>query len=101
MVIAVLRTRLRADADLAAYQELGAQMDALVRRMPGFVSVNDYAGTDGDKLSLVCFETQTALAAWREHPEHRVAQERGKTAFFAAYDVRICEVVRAYGFPAP
>ena len=34
MVIVVSRTQLRADADVAHYEQVGARMDELVRAMP-------------------------------------------------------------------
>jgi heme-degrading monooxygenase HmoA len=98
MVIVLIRTALREPVDLAAYEQTGARMDALVRTIPGFVSVKDYVAEDGERISMVCFESQQALAAWREHPEHVIAQRAGKTQFYASYDIRVCEVVRAYDF---
>ena len=47
------------------------------------------------------FESLEALRAWREHPEHLVAQARGRSEFFASYQVEVCEVVRAYDFTYP
>jgi heme-degrading monooxygenase HmoA len=98
MVIALIRTQLRADADLAAYNELGARMSELVQRIPGFVSVRSYRADDGDEISLIRFASAEALQAWREHPEHRATQGRGRDEFYAVYDVEICEVTRAYDF---
>jgi heme-degrading monooxygenase HmoA len=100
MVIVVIRTQLRDDADRAAYGEAGARMDALVRTLPGFVSATDYASADGDHISLVTFHSAEALLAWRNHPEHVEVQRLGKEQFYASYTVQVCEVVRSYGFPA-
>jgi heme-degrading monooxygenase HmoA len=49
-------------------------------------------------ISIIRFESAEALRRWREQPEHREAQRRGKEEFFAAYDVEVCEVTRAYDF---
>jgi heme-degrading monooxygenase HmoA len=101
MVIVVIRTRLRADADVAHYEQIGTRMDALVRAIPGFVSAKDFAAPDGDAISLVTFESAAALAAWRNLPEHLEAQRLGRERFYASYAVQVCEVVRAYDFTAP
>lgn len=101
MVITVIRTQLRADADVAHYEQVGARMDALVRAMPGFVSAKDFSAADGDGVLLVTFASAAELAAWRNLPEHLEAQRLGREQFYASYSVQVCEVVRAYSFPAP
>ncbi len=98
MVIVLIRTALRSDADVAAYDQLNARMDALVQGIPGFVSAKGYRSDDGDQISIVRFESAEALRRWRELPEHVEAQRRGKQEFYAAYDVEVCEVTRAYDF---
>lgn len=99
MVIALIRTTLRADADAAAYDALNARMFALVQEMPGFLGASGFASPDDGEISLIRFASLEALRAWKEHPEHLVAQARGKAEFYTAYTIEICEVVRAYSFP--
>lgn len=99
MVIVVIRTQLRADADVAHYEQVGARMDELVRAMPGFVAAKDFRAEDGDQISLVTFAGMAGLLAWRNLPEHVEAQRLGRETFYASYAVQVCEVVRAYGFP--
>ena len=99
MVIVLVRTELRADADVAAYDALGARMYEIVSAMPGFVGIQELASPEGDKVSLIRFASLEALRAWREEPEHVAAQARGKAEFYASYDIEVCEVVRAYGGP--
>jgi len=98
MVIVLIRTVLRRDVDAPAYEQLNARMEALVKDIPGFVSAKSYRSDDGDELSMIRFASAEALRRWREHPEHREAQRRGQEEFFAAYDVEVCEVTRAYDF---
>ncbi|MCE9573066.1 MAG: antibiotic biosynthesis monooxygenase [Deltaproteobacteria bacterium] len=99
MVVVLIRTQVRADADHAAYDALGDRMDAIVRTIPGFVSSTGYTSADGDAISLIRFASHEALRAWRDHPEHAEAQRRGKAEFYASYEVEVCEVTRAYAFP--
>lgn len=98
MVVVLIRTQLRPDADVAAYDRIDARMFELVQTIPGFVSVRSYRADDGDQISLTRFESADALRVWREHPEHREAQRRGRDEFLAAYDVEVCEVTRSYDF---
>jgi len=98
MMIVLIRTEVRRDVDAPAYEQLNARMEALVKGIPGFVSAKGYRSDDGDEISIIRFESAEALQRWREHPEHREAQRRGKEEFYAAYDVEVCEVARAYDF---
>lgn len=97
MVIVLIRTQLRPDADLAAYEQLDARMFELVQTIPGFVSARSYS-SDDDRISLIRFTSADALRVWRDHPEHREAQRRGRDELFTAYDVEVCEVTRGYEF---
>lgn len=101
MVIVLLRTRLRADADRPAYEALSEQMFRLVQTMPGFVGADGYAATDGEEVGVIRFDSQGSLRAWREHPDHLAAQRLGKSDFYASYAIEVCEVVRAYDFARP
>lgn len=98
MVVIVFRSRLREDIDMGALEALGAEMAGLAASMPGFLGYKDYAAADGELLTLVEFESEETLAAWRDHPDHRVAQERGRREFFADYQIQICTPQRAYRY---
>ena len=97
-VIVLIRTTLREDANVPEYEALDARMNALVRTIPGFCDAKFYRADDGEGISLVRFASQSALHAWRDHPEHLEAQRAGRERFFARYDVRVCSVERAYDF---
>lgn len=98
MVIVLLRTRLRPGCDRAAYEALNAEMYRQVQDMPGFLGATGYASPEGDEVGVVRFESLEALRAWREHPAHVATQLRGKSEFYASYEIEVCEVVRAYDF---
>ena len=98
MIVTVFRARLRADADMAAITAIGERMYALATAMPGFVSYKDYTAADGEAVTVVEFASEPELLAWRNHPEHRDAQERGRREFFAEYKIQICRVERGYTF---
>ncbi|HET9978552.1 MAG TPA: antibiotic biosynthesis monooxygenase [Burkholderiaceae bacterium] len=100
MVLVTFQSRLRADADLAALEALGARMYGIAAAMPGFVSYKDFSAADGENLTLVEFESEETLAAWRDQPEHREAQERGRREFFSDYRITIATRTRAYVFDA-
>ena len=99
MPIVLFRSRLKAGADMAALQAVGERMDALVREMPGFMAYRDYAAADGELLTVVEFRDDASLQAWRDHPEHKAAQQRGRREFFSEYRIQVCSAQREYSFP--
>lgn len=99
MITIVFRTRLNPGIDMAELERLGARMAELASAMPGFFDYKEFAAEDGEALSLIQFVSLEALAAWRNHPEHLEAQRRGREAFFAEYQIQICELLRETRFP--
>jgi heme-degrading monooxygenase HmoA/ketosteroid isomerase-like protein len=97
--VIVFRSRLR-EGVMPEYNELGGAMYALVERMPGFVAANDFVAEDGERLALIEFDGAAELAAWRELPEHRAAQARGRERFYARYALQVCAELRASEFDA-
>src|SRR5215470_8140791 len=100
MIVAMFRTYLKLQADLEALSVLHQKMHTIVSNMPGFVSVKMFTAEDGEVLALAEFESLDALKAWKEHPEHVVAQQRGREEFFAAYRAQICSTIREATFKA-
>ena len=101
MVVVIFRSRLRADANTTELEALGARMYGLASQMPGFVSYKDFCAADGENLSLVEFEDEASLLAWRQQPEHVQGQERGRREFFGHYHIQVCTPYRDYGFSLP
>jgi heme-degrading monooxygenase HmoA len=100
MILTVFRARLRADANMAAVAAIGERMHAIATAMPGFVSYKDYTAEDGENVTVVEFDSEAEQLAWRNHAEHRDAQERGRREFFSEYQIQVCRVERAYRFNA-
>jgi heme-degrading monooxygenase HmoA len=100
MVIVVFRTHVKPQADLAQLSALNQRMVALVSQMPGFVSLKDFAAQDGEFLVIAEFDSLESADAWKTHPEHLVAQRRGREEFFADYHIQVCHVLRTADFTA-
>ena len=60
----------------------GHRMMDLVKTMPGFVSFKGCTTDDGETFAMATFESEEALGAWRNHPEHRATQRRGYEEFY-------------------
>ena len=101
MVVVVFRSRMRQDISERKLGELGAmaqRMYELASGMPGFISYKDFVAEDGENVSVVEFESPETLAAWRDHPEHKLVQARGRADYFAEYRIQVCRPIRDYAF---
>jgi heme-degrading monooxygenase HmoA len=90
MVLSVFRSRLRPEHE-AEFQALASRMMKLAEAMPGFVSYQVYVSADGERCSLVEFETAEQLRAWRDLPAHREAQRIGRERYYAEYRLQVFE----------
>jgi len=97
MVTAIFRSRLREDAG-SSYRPVATRMLELARSMPGFIDFKSFRAEDGERVSLIEFESLTALEEWRDHPEHLKAQRAGREQFYSEYRLQLCESLRAYYF---
>lgn len=96
-VVTVFRSRLR-EGVRQRYAILAAELEATARAMPGFVSFKTFAADDGERVSVIVFDCFEHHRAWRDHPDHRRAQELGRREFYAAYDITVCEVASTRRF---
>lgn len=97
MVLSVFRSRLRPE-HAEEFQALADEMMTLARSMPGFRSYEVFVSDDGERASLVEFETAETLRAWREHPRHSAAQQLGRERFYESYSLQVCEPMRESRF---
>jgi heme-degrading monooxygenase HmoA len=98
MVVIVFRSRLSAEAG-DEYFQMAAEMLATAKEMPGFVEFKVFTAEDGERLSLVYWQDQETLAAWRNHPRHRTAQNTGRAKWYESYRIEVADVVRENAFP--
>lgn len=99
-LVTVFRSRLREEAS-QDYEVVARRMDALARAMPGFVDFKTFRADDGERVSIVVFDSLETHAAWRDHPEHRRAQARGRADFYAEYHILVCEQLHDRRFSRP
>jgi heme-degrading monooxygenase HmoA len=97
VIVTVFRSRLvpgvRED-----YVALVDRMVELAASMPGYISHKGFFAEDGERCTIVEFESEEAQRAWRMHPEHRVAQRKGRDIYYASYRLQICELKRESKF---
>ena len=98
MVITLFRSRLRPEHQ-KEYAEWAGRIHELALKMPGFIAIKVFQAEDGERVSIVEFESEETMRAWREHPEHRRAQELGRKLFYSEYRIQVCQPIRDYSFP--
>ena len=84
------------------YFELAAQLKQILVSQPGFISVERFQSLiDEEKLlSLSFWESEQAIAGWREQIDHIDAQKEGKEKLFKSYRIRVVKIERDYSFDA-
>ena len=96
MIVVLFRSKLVEEP--AGYAEMAEEMEALARTMPGFVDVKSYRADDGERLTVVRWQDEETMRAWREHVRHRVAQRLGRERWYAYYNLEVAEVRRESRF---
>src|SRR5438309_11219398 len=97
-VLLMFETRLHVRADSQQYGRASQRMHELAGTIPALVSINGYQSNDGEEIDIVHFRDETALEAWRTHPEQLATQERGRKEFYDRFSVQACRVFREYEF---
>jgi heme-degrading monooxygenase HmoA len=93
MVVTVFRNRLRPEAQ-EEYSRWIARMRELAMGMPGYVSHKTFTADDGERVTVVEFESEATHKAWATHPEHVQAKTLGRDRFYAEYQIQVCSVNR-------
>jgi heme-degrading monooxygenase HmoA len=82
------------------YEAMAERMVELAAQQPGFLGAESARDAQGFGITVSYWASEEAIAAWRRHAEHRVAQEQGRAQWYAHYEVRVARVERAWGKPA-
>jgi len=93
---AVIFTSLRTEGD-RGYGHMADRMVELAAQQPGFLGVESARTTDGLGITVSYWSSGEAIAAWKAHAEHKVAQETGRRVWYSEYHLRVARVERDYG----
>jgi heme-degrading monooxygenase HmoA len=97
MIVTVFRSRLRPGVR-DEYVALVNRMAELAATMPGYISHKGFFADDGERVTVVEFESEEGMHAWRMNPEHRAAQRKAREIYYSEYHIQVCEVVREASF---
>ena len=80
------------------YFDLAGHLRPELEKIDGFISVERFRSVtnDGKYVSVSFWRDEKAIATWRGHAGHVMAQEQGKSGIFADFRIRVAEVVRDY-----
>ena len=95
---AVIFTSTRTGVD-QGYHDGAARMVELAARQPGFLGVESTRGVEGLGITVSYWASLEAIAAWKAHGEHRIAQAQGHAKWYEHFETRIARVERAYSGP--
>jgi len=98
MVITLFRNRLRPDAGDEYGTTLNRMLE-IVKSMPGYISHKTYVADDGERCTVVEFDTEEHQKAWATHGEHLAAKKKGRESFYSDYNLQVCALVRQSKFP--
>lgn len=93
----MFRSRLRD----GVHDTFGPHAEEVYRRaiaMKGFIDSKDYVGEDGERLTIVEWDSAENLAEWRGEPNHAAAQQMGRDRYYSEYRIQICNEVRTSQF---
>lgn len=92
---AVIFTSTRTEGD-NGYGEMALLMEELVKQQNGFIGMESARNDIGITVSY--WKNLEAIKNWKQQTDHLVAQQKGRTDWYASYKVRICKVERDYEF---
>lgn len=84
-------------ADRAGYDEMATAMAQTAALQDGYLGHESARGADGFGITVSYWRDEEAIASWREHARHRVAQRLGRDRWYDDYVLRVARVERAYG----
>jgi heme-degrading monooxygenase HmoA len=94
---AVIFTNIRAPGD-HGYAQTADEMERLAADQPGYLGIESVRDENGVGITVSYWESEEAIAAWRQHADHLAAQKAGREKWYRAYVLRVARVERARAF---
>ena len=95
---AVIFSSRRTDID-EGYDAMAERMLELAMQQPGYLGKESTRGADGFGITVSYWSSLEAIAAWKSHAEHRVAQATGRKKWYSQFVTRVARVERAGVIP--
>ena len=82
--------------NIEGYSKMAEKMETLAKSQEGFLGIESARNEIGINVSY--WKSLDAIKNWKQHSEHLLAQQKGRTQWYNWYHVRICKVEREYDF---
>ncbi len=76
-------------------------MDALAAQQPGYLGHISTQNDFGQNVTISYWQSLQHIADWKTHPEHVLAQSKGKSVWYSDYKLEVCRVETAHTFKLP
>jgi heme-degrading monooxygenase HmoA len=96
---AVIFASQRGDTGALAYYEASQRMLDLAAQQAGFLGVETARGADGFGITVSYWESESAIAAWKNDAEHTEVRRHGRLEWYDHFEIRVAKVERAYAGP--
>jgi heme-degrading monooxygenase HmoA len=81
--------------EVNGYPAMAVRLMEVAREVDGFLGIESCIHGNFT-LAVSYWRSLDAIQAWRQHAQHRLAKDLGKTKWFEAYVTRIAKVERVY-----
>jgi heme-degrading monooxygenase HmoA len=95
---AVIFTSIRTDGD-HGYAAVSEQMMHLAAKQEGYLGVEHARNELGITVSY--WQDLESIKKWKNHVDHTIARNRGRSEWYKNFKVRIAKVERDYGYDRP
>lgn len=93
---AVIFTSERTNSDPSIYERASEAMVAGAKSQPGFLGYESTHNEDGIGITVSYWSDIESIRNWKANKQHRSAQAKGRSDWYANYFVRIAKVERDY-----
>ena len=78
------------------YSETASRMRELAMNQYGCIEFS--ACMEGmNEIAISYWPTMEHIAKWNDNPEHKAAQELGKSKWYSSHQVQVTKIIREYG----
>ena len=83
------------------YLALATPLNALLPQQPGFLGIDRSRSimTEGKLISISHWESEEAMEAWYNNPQHREAQQKAKAGIFKSIRISRLKVLSSRDVP--
>ncbi len=96
-IVTVFRSRL-VEGQRDAYVSYAPEIYDLAKASPGFLYAKTFTAADGERLTVVEFDSMENHRIWSENRKHLEAKKRGIAEFYQEYHIGVCELLYEHHF---